>query len=608
MTPAEGPRGADTPVTITGDSFWLLGHASFAAPGGSQASAAFAAFLGDTPLGVVAYVDEHTLTATVPATLAAGAYDLRVVDPAGREGTLAAAFTVLAPCATAADCDDGDACNGAETCDAAQACRPGTALVCDDGNPCTADTCDGVLGCVAPAAPDGTSCDDGDACSGPDACAAGACGGPPLCAGVTPPVARFVVTPGAAATGATFAFDASPTADIEDADAALTFEWDWNGDGLFDDTGLAPTHAFAAAALTAVTLRVTDSTMLADDFVGWVVVTAPPGPIVVTTGADVVAAADGVTSLREAFALAQGAPGADVITFSGPMTVVLATGVNLSDVDPVTVVGIPGVIVDGTAVPGINDCLSTTTPGASFLWLEVEGCGGAAIGLYGDGGWVALCSLHDNGYAGVYTVGDMNVAGPGNLLFANIANGAYLRGVGSVLDGNEIYGNGSDGVYVGNMTDLTVVRRNVIRDNGGNGILVASAIDNNTVWHNTIDGNTLSGFSCPANSNANDVRNNVFSNNGGWGVSAGAASFASAAFVDYNDFFSNALGAWSGGARGASSLLLDPIYVDAAARDLRLYAASPCVDAGLDLGLDVNGSAPALFDGAAPDLGASEVP
>jgi hypothetical protein len=44
------------------------------------------------------------------------------------------------------DCDDGDACNGTETC-LAGVCQPGTPLVCDDGNACTDDTCDPMLGC-----------------------------------------------------------------------------------------------------------------------------------------------------------------------------------------------------------------------------------------------------------------------------------------------------------------------------------------------------------------------------------------------------------------------------------------------------------------------------
>lgn len=77
-------------------------------------------------------------------------------------------------CVDDTPCDDGDMCNGAETCDlATNTCMAGTMLVCDDGSPCTTDSCDSVLGCVATLidadmdgfAPDtlgacGTDCDD----------------------------------------------------------------------------------------------------------------------------------------------------------------------------------------------------------------------------------------------------------------------------------------------------------------------------------------------------------------------------------------------------------------------------------------------------------------
>ncbi|HEU4583348.1 MAG TPA: hypothetical protein VFS67_34055 [Polyangiaceae bacterium] len=44
-------------------------------------------------------------------------------------------------------CSDNNICNGVEFC-ANNHCNNGTALVCDDGNPCTDDHCDAVDGCV----------------------------------------------------------------------------------------------------------------------------------------------------------------------------------------------------------------------------------------------------------------------------------------------------------------------------------------------------------------------------------------------------------------------------------------------------------------------------
>ncbi len=45
-------------------------------------------------------------------------------------------------------CDDADICNGEELCDAISDCQAGGPLNCDDGDPCTADSCDGVTGCA----------------------------------------------------------------------------------------------------------------------------------------------------------------------------------------------------------------------------------------------------------------------------------------------------------------------------------------------------------------------------------------------------------------------------------------------------------------------------
>ncbi|MBN2195321.1 MAG: hypothetical protein JW751_21060, partial [Polyangiaceae bacterium] len=85
------------------------------------------------------------------------------------------------PVADGTACADADVCNGAETC-AGGSCVPGTPLVVDDGNPCTADTCDPVAGVANPPVPNGTDCTDADACNGVETCQEGACtaGTPPV--------------------------------------------------------------------------------------------------------------------------------------------------------------------------------------------------------------------------------------------------------------------------------------------------------------------------------------------------------------------------------------------------------------------------------------------
>ena len=81
---------------------------------------------------------------------------------------------VFAPGADGDACDDGSACTEKDACKAG-ACA-GAAVVCDDKNPCTIDTCDVAAGCSSKP-DDGAKCDDGDACTDTDVCTGGKCGG-----------------------------------------------------------------------------------------------------------------------------------------------------------------------------------------------------------------------------------------------------------------------------------------------------------------------------------------------------------------------------------------------------------------------------------------------
>ncbi|HAN32095.1 MAG TPA: hypothetical protein DCQ06_10900, partial [Myxococcales bacterium] len=77
-----------------------------------------------------------------------------------------------------ASCDDGNACTALDAC--SQGACVGKALVCKDNSPCTLDKCDPNLGCTFVAATGG--CDDGNECTKPDLCIAGLCKGTPLTA------------------------------------------------------------------------------------------------------------------------------------------------------------------------------------------------------------------------------------------------------------------------------------------------------------------------------------------------------------------------------------------------------------------------------------------
>jgi len=71
-------------------------------------------------------------------------------------------------------CDDGDLCSAGSTC-AAGKCDGGTPVNCNDGNPCTDDSCDPKQGCIY--THNNAPCSDGSACTAGDVCANGQCAG-----------------------------------------------------------------------------------------------------------------------------------------------------------------------------------------------------------------------------------------------------------------------------------------------------------------------------------------------------------------------------------------------------------------------------------------------
>ncbi|RME41177.1 MAG: hypothetical protein D6788_01805, partial [Planctomycetota bacterium] len=93
----------------------------------------------------------------------------------------------LAPAGTACGDPTQTECNGADTCDGAGTCQPnfapaGTACGDPSSTACTApDACDGSGTCLPNDAPDGTPCDDGLFCNEGETCLGGVCtGGTPV--------------------------------------------------------------------------------------------------------------------------------------------------------------------------------------------------------------------------------------------------------------------------------------------------------------------------------------------------------------------------------------------------------------------------------------------
>ncbi len=90
------------------------------------------------------------------------------------------ACTKLAGCSygaiIGAPCDDFNACTTGDKCNGKGLCTPSAAKVCDDGNPCTNDLCNQVLGCIFDVKA-GVACDDGSKCTEDDVCSQGFCKG-----------------------------------------------------------------------------------------------------------------------------------------------------------------------------------------------------------------------------------------------------------------------------------------------------------------------------------------------------------------------------------------------------------------------------------------------
>ena len=77
---------------------------------------------------------------------------------------------------------NGTACNDDNACTTGDACNNGycttnTPVVCNDNNACTTNTCIPATGCSYPAVTNGTSCADTNLCNGTESCQSGQCTG-----------------------------------------------------------------------------------------------------------------------------------------------------------------------------------------------------------------------------------------------------------------------------------------------------------------------------------------------------------------------------------------------------------------------------------------------
>ena len=431
----------------------------------------------------------------------------------------------------------------------------------------------------------------------------------------TPPLARLSVTPGAVDPGASATLDASGSTDAEDAQAALQVRFDFENDGVWDtsfSTTKTAAHVFPSAGLVTVAVEVRDSGGLSAYATNAVLVRASSAGIVVTTAVDennagATPSAPGGTglSLREAIAFANGQAGHDVISFQGPMTIAPTSGLPaVSDSAGTSIVGQPGVVIDGAGAGSNITGLRLAGAGSTVLNVELKNFSGTGILLDSSGGQAAFSYVHHGGGVGIEATGAGATVGPGNEVAYQGNFGVQLAAQVTVV-GNDLHHNSYGIACFGGSTGSKALG-NRIWANTTRGLFIAINLTNFTIWHNTIDGQTGGSGVLLSNGNTgHDIRNNVFSNNSRYGIEGPASGVA---VLDYNDSYGNNLGVCSACTPGAGSKANDPLFRSRGAGDFRLLPASTLINAGTPVSYDVNGPAPGTFNGSAPDMGALESP
>lgn len=179
-----------------------------------------------------------------------------------------------------------------------------------------------------------------------------------------------------------------------------------------------------------------------------------------------------------------------------------------------------------------------------------------------------------------------------------------------VVEGNFLFGSRERAgiivsAYDQAKVEKVVIRNNVVYRHAGSGIVVRDdvsdvKIHNNTIYDINTDGIDWNGAEGIYVGNGVgkvtkvDIRNNVIvlNHQGNHIVVEGASNV----MVDHNLYWPSPLRLKK--ISDANPRVTNPVFVNEQANDFRLQASSPAIDAGVDVGLP--------FDGTAPDLGAFE--
>ncbi|MBI5695854.1 MAG: right-handed parallel beta-helix repeat-containing protein [Nitrospirae bacterium] len=224
------------------------------------------------------------------------------------------------------------------------------------------------------------------------------------------------------------------------------------------------------------------------------------------------------------------------------------------------------------------------------------------LGGYSAADWsrdptVNVATIDANGTGSAVTAADAKIDGFAitGCAATGIVAGVKAVGCSPTITNNIITGNGRHGIYVEGGAS-PVIEKNLITSNSYYAIYCYSFGGAGTplIYNNTMHANRRGiqlYFFSPV------IKNNIITSCTEYGI---ANVYSSAPVVNYNDLWSNTQGNYYGLEGGAHDKSSNPLY--AGGGDYRLStspAVSPCIDAGVDVGLPYN---------YLPDMGAYESP
>jgi len=233
----------------------------------------------------------------------------------------------------------------------------------------------------------------------------------------------------------------------------------------------------------------------------------------------------------------------------------------------------------------------------------------AGVGIWRPGISAATASVTDNLFVGnfrEFVLWGQELETHGSGISLEFLRNALVGGV-ACTDDNA--GQGAIRVRTHTAASTVTVAYNIIpgtqngtQDHAG---IELSDVDGTRVWNNVFracdNGFETRGAAAEANM---DVRNNIIVDNRDYGMLAtNAADFAQR---DYNCVYNNTLGDYNGVdmAAAAHDINADPLMVDPANGDFTLQVGSPCLHAGVDVGLTTDYAGNAVS--ANPEIGAYE--